>query len=380
MNTTIPQTALQLRSLITSAGQLELSLIDQAVPTPGPDEVLIRVEAAPINPADLGLLLGPADLSTLKVTGTAARPVVTATVPAAAMRAVSARFDRSLSVGIEGAGLVVAAGSSVAAQALLHRRVAAMGESMYGQYRCVPVQQCMALPDDVTSVDGASAFVNPITALGMVETMRSEGHSALIHTAAASNLGQMLNRVCQVDGVKLVNVVRKPEQVKLLRELGATYVCDSSTESFMADLTDAVASAGATIAFDATGGGTLGGKLLGSMEAALRRSASEYSRYGTMTHKQLYIYGFLDFSPTQFSNNWGMAWSMGGWLLLPFMQKAGSAAVQRLKDRVARELKTTFASKYSAHLSLAEVLQPDAIAQYARRATGEKALIVPNRD
>ncbi len=380
MNTIIPQTGLQLRSLITRAGQLELSLIDKAVPTPGPDEVLIRVEAAPINPADLGLLLGPADLSTIKLTGPAERPVVTATVPEAFLRAVEGRLDRSMPAGIEGAGLVVAAGSSPAAQALLHRRVAAMGDAMYTQYRCVPVQQCMVLPDDATAVDGASAFVNPITALGMLETMRSEGHSALVHTAAASNLGQMLNRICRADGVKLVNIVRKPEQARLLRELGAEYVCDSSAETFMADLTEALAATGATIAFDATGGGKLGGKILSCMEAALRRSAKEYSRYGSTTHKQLYVYGFLDTSPTQFSNSWGMAWAMGGWLLMPFMQKAGPVVVQRLKDRVARELKTTFASHYSARVSLAEALQPNAIAQYARRATGEKVLIVPNGD
>jgi len=378
MSATIPQVGLQIRSLITRAGQLELSLIDKPVPMPGPDEVLICVEASPINPADLGLLLGPADLSTIKVTGPAERPVVTATVQEAALRAVAGRLDRPMSVGIEGAGLVVAAGSSPAAQALLNRRVAAMGEAMYAQYRCVPVQQCMALPDDATAIDAASAFVNPITALGMVETMRSEGHGALVHTAAASNLGQMLNRICQADGVKLVNIVRKPEQVKLLRELGAVYVCDSSAENFMTDLTDAVAATGATIAFDATGGGKLGGKILGCMEAALRRSAKEYSRYGSTTHKQLYVYGFLDTSPTQFSNNWGMAWSMGGWLLVPFMQKAGPVVVQRLKDRVARELKTTFASHYAARVSLAEALQADVIAQYARRATGEKFLIVPN--
>ncbi|WP_338524569.1 zinc-binding dehydrogenase [Pseudomonas batumici] len=380
MTATIPQTGLQLRSLITRAGQLELSLIDQPVPTPGPDEVLIRVEASPINPSDLGLLIGPADLSTLKVSGTAERPVVTATVPEAALRAVAGRLDRSMPVGIEGAGLVVAAGSSPAAQALLNRRVAAMGEAMYAQYCCVPAQQCMALPDDVSAVDGASAFINPITALGMVETMRSEGHGALVHTAAASNLGQMLNRICQAEGVKLVNIVRKPEQAKLLRELGATYVCDSSAENFMADLTEAVAATGATIAFDATGGGKLGGQILGCMEAALKRSAKEYSRYGSTTHKQLYVYGFLDNSPTQFSNSWGMAWSMGGWLLMPFMRKAGPVVMQHLKDRVARELKTTFASHYSTHVSLAEALQASAIAQYSRRATGEKALIVPNRD
>src|SRR5581483_7225780 len=347
-------------------------------PAPRPDEVLIRVEAAPINPSDLGLLLGPADLSTIKVAGSAERPVVTAAVPAAALRGLAARLDRSLPVGIEGAGLVVAAGSSPAAQALLNRRVAALGEAMYAQYRCVPAQQCVALPEGAGAVDGASSFVNPLTALGMIETMRSEGHQALVHTAAASNLGQMLNRICLADGVPLVNIVRKPEQARLLRGQGAAHVCDSSAESFTDDLTEALAATGATIAFDATGGGKLGGRILGCMEAALRRSATEYSRYGTSVHKQLYLYGFLDTSPTQFSNTWGMAWSMGGWLLMPFMQKAGPAVVQRLKDRVTRELKTTFASRYAGQVSLAGVLSAEAIAQYARRATGEKFLVAPN--
>ncbi|RDJ97785.1 zinc-binding dehydrogenase [Paraburkholderia lacunae] len=378
MSYPIPHSGLQLRSLITRAGQLELSLVDEPVREPGPDEVLIRVDAAPINPSDLGLLLGPADLSTIKVTGTAERPVVTAAIPEATMRGLTARLDRLLPVGIEGAGLVVAAGSSPAAQALLNRRVAAMGNAMYSQYRCVPVEQCMVLTDDTSAVDGASAFVNPLTALGMLETMRSEGHSALVHTAAASNLGQMLNRLCQADGVKLVNIVRKPEQAKLLREQGATYVCDSSAPSFMSDLTEALAATGATIAFDAVGGGKLSGQILGCMEAAISSTATEYSRYGSSTLKQVYLYGMLDSSPTQFSRTFGMAWSMGGWLIMSFMSKVGPVVMQRLKDRVCRELKTTFASHYSRHVSLAEVLQANVIAQYAVRATGEKFLILPN--
>jgi NADPH2:quinone reductase len=279
---------------------------------------------------------------------------------------------------VEGAGLVVGAGSSPDAQSLMNRRVAAIGDAMYSQYLCVPVQQCMPLPDGASAMDGASAFVNPLTALGMVETMRSEGHRALVHTAAASNLGHMLNRICRADGVSLVNIVRRPEQVSLLREQGAVHVCDSSATSFVDELTDALATTGATIAFDATGGGTLGGKILGCMEAAITRTAKGYNRYGSPTHKQVYLYGRLDTSPVQFAVSFGMAWSMGGWLLRPFLQKAGPAVVQRLRDRVSRELKTTFASHYSRRISLPEALQADVIAQYARRATGEKFLIVPN--
>jgi len=378
MSNQIPTTGLQLRSQITRTGQLELSLVEGPVPSPGPEEVVIRVDAAPINPSDLGLLLGPADLSTIKVTGTAERPVVTATVPEKALRSLAARLDRSMPVGIEGAGLVVAAGSSPAAQALLNRKVAAMGEAMYSQYRCVPVQQCVVLPEDTTAVDGASAFVNPLTALGMLETMRREGHSALVHTAAASSLGQMLNRVCQADGVKLVNIVRKPEQEKLLREQGAAYVCNSNAPNFVDDLTEALSATGATIAFDAIGGGRLAGNILSCMELAIKRTAKEYSRYGSATHKQVYVYGMLDPSPIEFVRNFGMAWSMGGWLLMPFMQTVGPEVMHRLKDRVRRELKTTFATHYSRHVSLIEALQADVIAKYAVPVTGEKFLIMPN--
>jgi NADPH2:quinone reductase len=379
MGKSIVQSGLQLRSLITSSGQLELSLVDEPVPAPGPDEVLIRVEASPINPSDLGLLLGPADISTLKVAGTPERPVVAANLPEATLRGLVTRLDQSLPVGNEGAGLVVAAGPSSAAQALLNRKVAAIGGAMYSQYRCVPVSQCMPLPDDATAVDGASSFINPLTALGMIETMRNEGHSALVHTAAASNLGQMLDRICQADGVNLVNVVRRPEQVKLLRDQGAAYVCDSSAPSFLDDLTEALAATGATIAFDAIGGGKLTGQILSCMEAAINRTAKEYSRYGSSVHKQVYLYGGLDRSPTQFARGFGMAWSIGGWLLGPFIQKSGSAVMQRLQTRVARELKTTFASHYTRQISLAEALQADVIAKYARPATGEKYLLLPNR-
>ncbi|MDB5860821.1 MAG: alcohol dehydrogenase groes protein [Ramlibacter sp.] len=378
MSNPVLSSGLQLRSLITSNGQLELTLADEELPAPGPGDVVVRIDAAPVNPSDVDLLLGPADLSTINVGGTLERPVTSATVPEGALRGLAARLDRSMPVGNEGAGLVVAAGSSPAAQALLNRKVAVFGDAMYSQYRCVPVQQCMPLPEDASAVDGASAFVNPLTALGMVETMRSEGHSALVHTAAASNLGQMLSRVCQADGVQLVNIVRRPEQAKLLRDQGAAYVCDSSADSFMADLTDALAATGATIAFDATGGGKLAGQILSCMERALNRNAKEYSRYGSAIRKQVYVYGLLDNSPAQIVFNFGMAWSMGGWLLSSFLRKAGAETVQRLRDRICRELKTTFASHYSRQISLSQALLAETIAQYARPATGEKFLIVPN--
>ena len=370
-------TNLQLRSLIKRSGELELSLADVPVPEPGPNEVLVRIEAAPLNPSDLGLLFGAADMSTVVVSGSAARPVVTARIPPAAMKSMAARLDESMPVGNEGAGVVVAAGSSAAAQALMGKTVAVLGGAMYTQLRCLPADQCLLLPEGATPADGASSFVNPLTALGMVATMRSEGHTALVHTAAASNLGQMLNRICQQDGVGLVNIVRKPEQAALLRSIGAVHVCDASAPGFMDELTDAIAATGATIAFDATGGGRLAGQILTAMEAALNRSAKVYSRYGSTTHKQVYLYGGLDTGPTEFNRSFGMAWGMGGWLLFPFLQKIGPAAAQALKQRVAAELKTTFKSHYTREISLIDALQPAVMAAYGKRATGEKFLINP---
>ncbi len=379
MTTAIPSTALQLRSLVQPDGTLQISLEPTPVPTPGTDEVLIQIQATPINPSDIGLLFGPADLSTVQVSGSADRPVVTARIPDRAMPGMATRLGQSMPVGNEGAGLVVAAGSSPAAQALLGRTVALIGGAMYAQYRAMPAAQCLPLPAGTTAAEGASCFVNPLTALGMVETMKREGHTALVHTAAASNLGQMLNKVCQKDGIGLVNIVRKPEQAALLREIGAQYVCDSSAPGFMAELTDALAATGATIAFDATGGGTLAGQILQCMEAAINRKATEYSRYGSAVHKQVYLYGHLDTRPTEIQRTFGMAWGVGGWLLFPFLQKIGNEAAQALRQRVAAELKTTFASHYARTVSLAEALSADAIAFYGPRNTGAKVLIDPSK-
>jgi NADPH2:quinone reductase len=373
------RTALELRSLITPSGELAVSLAEVTLATPRPDDVVVRVEAAPINPSDLGLLFGAADMTTAAASGTPARPVVTARVPEAGLKAMAGRRGESMPVGNEGAGVVVEAGSSPAAQALLGKTVAMIGGAMYAQYRVIAADQCLRLPDDATPAEGASCFVNPLTALGMVETMKREGHTALVHTAAASNLGQMLQRICLKDGIPLVNIVRKPEQVALLKSQGAVHVCDTSAPTFLDDLTEALVATGATIAFDATGGGPLAGQILACMEAALVRTATVYSRYGTSTHKQVYLYGGLDTRPTEFRRSFGMAWGMGGWLLFPFLQKIGPAAAQVLKQRVAAELKTTFASRYAGELSLPEALSLDAIALYNQRATGEKYLIAPHK-
>jgi NADPH2:quinone reductase len=371
--------ALQIRSLVRANGELELSLHDDPVPEPQAHEVVIRVEASPMNPSDLGLLFGAADMGTARFAGTAERPVVTATVPERARPAMAGRLDQSMPVGNEGAGVVVKAGSSPAAQALLGKTVAAIGGAMYSQYRALAAAQCIELPAGTTAAEGASCFVNPLTSLGMVETMRKEGHKALVHTAAASNLGQMLNKICQKDGIALVNIVRKQEQEDLLRGLGAKYVCNATSPTFLEDLTQALVETGATLAFDATGGGKLAGQILGCMETALNRTAKEYSRYGSTTHKQVYIYGGLDRNPTEFVRNFGMAWGMGGWLLFPFLGKLGDEGTQRLKARVVAELKTTFASKYTREVSLVEALQSDAIGVYGKQATGEKFLLNPNK-
>lgn len=368
---------LELRSLVKPEGELELSLVEVPIPTPAADEIVVRVEATPINPSDLGLLTGPADLSTVKASGTKDRPVITATIPATVMPALAARTGQSMPVGNEGAGTVIAAGASPQAQALMGKTVAMIGGAMYAQYRCLKAADVIVLPDDATPADGASCFVNPLTALGMVETMRREGHKALVHTAAASNLGQMLVRICKADGVPLVNVVRSAEQEKLLRDQGAEYVVNSTDPDFTAKLTDAVAATGATLAFDAIGGGRLGSQILSAMEAAANRTAEAYSRYGSSTHKQLYIYGALDTRPTELARNFGFAWGVGGWLLTPFLMKIGPEAGQRLRARVAAELKTTFRSRYTAEIGLAEALDPKVLAAYSRRATGEKYLINP---
>ena len=372
-------TGLQLRSLLKKSGELEVSLANVPTPEPKEDEIVVRVEATPINPSDLGLLIGPADISTAKVSGTKDQPVFTAKVPDAALKALAARLDQSLPVGNEGAGVVIKTGSSDAAKALMGKTVSMIGGAMYAQYRVVRAKDVMPLPAGTTAADGASWFVNPLTALGMTETMRREGHKALVHTAAASNLGQMLNKICIKDGIGLANIVRSKEQADILHKIGAKYVVDSSATSFMDDLTNALVETGATIAFDAIGGGKLAGQILMAMEAAANRNAKEYNRYGSTVHKQVYVYGSLDPRPIELNRAFGMAWGVGGWLLFPFLQKIGPADGAKLRQRVVSELKTTFASHYTQVVSLQEALQLSNIAVYNKRSTGEKFLINPNK-
>jgi NADPH2:quinone reductase len=375
----LPTSSLQLRSLVTEQATLELSLVDVPIPSLAPGEVLVRVEAAPINPSDLGLLLAGADVASAVVEGTSERPVVTAPLAPGALRSLAARVGKALPVGNEGAGTVVAAGASPEAQSLLERTVAVAGGSMYSQYRAVSASSCLVLPPGTSAKDAASSFVNPLTALGMIETMRREGHSGLVHTAAASNLGQMLVKLCLEEDVPLVAIVRKPEQVELLRSIGAVHVCDSGSPTFMADLIDALSATSATIAFDATGGGKLVSNILTAMEAAANASAREYSRYGSTVHKQVYIYGGLDPGPTTLTRNFGFAWGIGGWLLTPFLGSIEPDTFSSLRSRVAAGLKTTFASSYTGEVSLAGMLDPLVLIRCVKQATGEKYLVAPHR-
>ena len=378
MSEAVPERCLQLQSNARSEGHILLSLAEIEVPAPKENEVTIRVEAAPINPSDLGLLLGPADVSGARATGTPGRPAVEIPIAEKLRRGVAGRLDQPMPVGNEGAGVVVAAGPGETAQALLGKVVGFIGGGSYSQYRTVPVALTLPMEQGTTPREAAACFVNPLTALGMVETMKREGHGALVHTAAASNLGQMLQKVCLAEEIPLVNVVRREEQAEILRGIGAEHVVDTSADDFREQLTDALEETGATLAFDATGGGEIGGQVLSCMEAAQLRKGGGFSNYGSDTHKQLYVYGRLDTNPTQFGSDFGFAWSIGGWLLTPFLQKLGSDA-RPLYMRVAAEIKTTFASHYAAEVSLSGALEVAALQAYQKKTTGQKYLIEPHR-
>ena len=375
----IEKTSLALRSLVKRDGALELSLAQETVSTPKDDEVIVRVEATPINPSDLGLLLAGSDVRLAKVSGKGSQTVVTVPIAPAAMRVLSARIGKSMPIGLEGAGVVTSAGQAPEAQALLGKTVSIFAGGMYGQLRKVRAADCLVLPAGIKPEEAASAFVNPLTALGMLETARREGHKGLVHTAAASNVGQILNRLCQADGIPLVNIVRSEEQVQILKGLGAKHIVNSAQASFRDDLVSALKATGATLAFDAIGGGKLAGQILNAMEAvAAGASAETYNMYGSSVHKQVYIYGTLDPGPIELTRGSGMMWGIGGWLLFHFLAKVGPEVEARLKARVASEIRTTFASHYTRTISLLEALDPDVIAAYGRRATGEKFLINPS--
>ena len=376
----LPATYLQMLSTVTPEGELRMELVEKDMPTPKPGQIIVRVEATPINPSDHGVMFGWSNMAAASTSGAGKDTVLTAPVPEQGMRVMKARIGQALPVGNEGAGTVVAAGEGDYAQSLLGKVVAVMGGGMYGEYRAVDAMMALPLQDGHTAKDGASSFVNPLTALCFLETMRMEDHKAIVHTAAASNLGQMLVKICQADGVDLVNIVRRQEQVDLLKGLGAKYVVNSSSDSFMPDLIDAIHETGATLGFDATGGGKLASDILTGMEGAAARTPGAYSIYGSVAHKQVYLYGGLDTSPTTLTRGYGMAWGVGGWLLPNFLNKAGMEVAMRLRQRVAAELKTTFASHYTDEISLSEALQADVVQQYNAKTTRKKFLICPQKD
>ena len=371
----------EIRSKATSDGNIELSIAKVEKPVPGDDEVLIEVQASPINPSDLGLLLSfAADVQNINLTGSGDDTVATMPVHPALMGSLKPRLDESMPVGNEGAGVIIDAG--INAKDLIGKTVGLAGGAMYSQYRCVPAASCLVMDEGTTPKQAASSFVNPLTALAFVETMKMENHTALVHTAAASNLGQMLVKICKDDGIQLVNIVRKQEQVDLLKSIGAEYICNTSDESFMDDLVSALVETGATLGFDATGGGNNGelpGQILAAMEIAANKNATEYSRYGSDTYKQVYIYGGLDQSPTILKRAFGLSWGLGGWLLTPMIGKIGMEKFQEMRMRVAREINSTFASSYAKEISFEEMLQPETIREYAKQATGKKYLVNPHK-
>jgi NADPH:quinone reductase-like Zn-dependent oxidoreductase len=373
----IPSSSLQLQTWLTSDAQLQLRLARVALAEPAPEEVVIRVEAAPINPSDIGAMFGPSDISRMRADGAGDTKQVAIPMPPQAMLAMAAKVGQPLSAGVEGAGIVVAAGSSAKAQMLLGKVVAVSIGGMYAQYRVANVADLLVMKGGTTPVEAASSFINPLTALGMLETMRREGHSALVQTAAASNLGRMLNRVCLADGVPLVNIVRDDSQAKILKDMGAEHVLNSSSEDFPKALTVAIGATNATLCFHPIGGGKLVSQILTAMETVQTAKLRSYQRYGSGVHKQVYICGLLDSSPTELTHTFGLSWGVGGWLLPNFLAQIDPEASGRLQNRVVNELSTTFASHYTRTISLREALEPAIITAYCRRATGEKYLIAP---
>ena len=371
----------EIRSTVTSDGNVELSIVKVDTPTPTNDEVLIKILASPINPSDLALLTTfGGDLSNINISGSGDDTVASMKVHPAVMRSMKSRIDKSMPAGNEGAGVVVDAG--VNAKDLIGKTVGLAGGSMYAQYKCAPAINCLVMEDGTSPTEAASSFVNPLTALSFVETMKMENHSAIVHTAAASNLGQMLVKICQSDGIPLVNIVRKEEQVEILKSIGAEYVCNTSDPDFMENLINALVETGATLGFDATGGGNDGelpGQILTAMEVAANKNSEKYSRYGSETYKQVYIYGGLDRSPTILTRSYGMSWGLGGWLLTPMLGKIGMEKVQEMRTRIAKEIKTTFASKYAKEISFNEMLQPEVMNSYSKQSTGNKFLVNPHK-
>jgi NADPH:quinone reductase-like Zn-dependent oxidoreductase len=371
-------TSKQLFTLISNEGQLEISLKTVDVPQPKAHEVIVRIEAAPINPSDMWPMFGPANLAEGVLSedkSTFSAPVHKGILPR-----IKSRLGQVLPIGNEGAGTVIAAGDSEAAQSLMGKTVAILTGGTYAQYCCVPAQACIVHNESTSAINAASSFVNPLTALGMVETMRMEGHTALVHTAAASSLGQMLNKICLAQDVPLVNIVRSQQQADILKEIGATYICDSSSKTFKADLYQAIDETGATLAFDAIGGGEIVSDILTAMEHSGSKDAVGFNTYGSESNKQVYIYGGLDFSPSILNRAYGMTWGIGGWLLMRFLAKLQPQQIVKLQQQVANEITTTFACTFTEELSFEQAMTPAIVLQYNAKKTGGKYLINPNKN
>jgi NADPH:quinone reductase-like Zn-dependent oxidoreductase len=353
-------------------GKLTVEVVDTEFADPTGNQVLVQMEAAPINPSDLAILTSAADLENAEYSD----GKFIADMPEPFYSAQKGRHGLRMPAGNEGAGTVVAAGEGEMAQALMGQRVACVPGNAYSQYCIADAAMCLPL-GDISSEEGASAFVNPMTALGFVETARMEEQGAIIHTAAASNLGQMLIKICQEDDIPLVNIVRKAEHVDMLSGLGATHIVNSSDDDFSKQLRQAIETTDAYLGFDPIGGGQAVDNCFKAMEQVAVKKMSEFSRYGSDQQKKMYIYGRLDLGPTILTPAYGFGWTLSGWLLTPFLQMAGMETIIRMRQRVLDGLTTTFASSYKRKVSLEEMLTRDAVLDYREMKTGEKYLVTP---
>ncbi|PPR76922.1 MAG: hypothetical protein CFH01_01774 [Alphaproteobacteria bacterium MarineAlpha2_Bin1] len=369
----------EIRSEVTKDGKIIISIAKVPVIFPKKDEVLVKIEASPINPSDLGRLITfGADLNNINILGSGDETVTTIEINNKLLNSLKNRIGKSMNVGNEGAGIIVESGKD--SKRLLGKIVGLAGGGMYSEYRCVKAKSCLVMSDGTSAREAASSFVNPLTALGFIETMKLENHKAIVHTAAASNLGKMLVKLCKNESIPLINIVRSAKQVENLKKIGAEFVLNMNDNLFMEDLINAIKETGATLGFDATGGGNDGklvGQILSSMEIAASTKSKEYLMYGSESFKQIYIYGVLDRNPIVLKNSFGFYWGIGGWLLMPMIKKFGLVAFQNMREKVAREIKTTFRSEYKKIISFEEMLQPEIIRDFSRQSTGEKYLLDP---
>ncbi len=368
----MPTTGKQLFATLAPDGQLTVEVADSEFPDPTGNQVLVKMEAAPINPSDLALLLGQADLES----GEYSPGKLVATMPEPFHSASKGRHGQRLPVGNEGAGTVVATGTTDMAKALMGQRVACVPGHAYSQYATADAAMCLPL-GDLSSEVGASAFVNPMTALGFVENARMDGQKAIVHAAAASNLGQMLVKICQEDGMGLVNIVRKAEQETILRDLGAEWVVNSSAPDFLPKLMAAIDATDAYYGFDPIGGGTTVDACFKAMERVAVGKMKDYNRYGSNQQKRMFIYGRLDTGPTTLTPSYGFGWTLSGWLLTPFLAQAGVETMMRMRQRVLAGLTSTFASSYKRKVTLEQMLEKNAASDYRKMKTGEKYLVTP---